>query len=158
MLSFYYVDEAYADYLRQIDNHIPYFNYDTNKKFVCGIVLTVNDLAYYAPISHNTIKNQTSFVIYDGYRAISSIRFSFMFPVLKPNLLNRLDFNEIAKEDPRYAALLRAEYRYCSAHKSQILKKATTVYRIGCNTNHRMNHLCCNFKSLEDAARIYVIS
>ncbi len=56
----------------------------------------------------------------------------------------------------KVSALLRTEYRYCSVHKNQILQKASAVYRIGCNANHRLNHLCCNFKSLEEAAQIYI--
>lgn len=78
-----------------------------------------------------------------------------MFPIIKSKLLERLDFNEIAKTDSKYAALLRTEYRYCSAHKNQIIKKASAVYRIGCNNKHKLNHLCCDFKKLEYSARKY---
>lgn len=47
---------------------------------MCGIVLEVNGVKYYAPISHKTEKQQTNLQIYDKGKVISTIRFSFMIP------------------------------------------------------------------------------
>ena len=150
MLNFYYVNKDYADYLRQTDNKVPELEYDSNDKFFCGIVLSVNGISYYAPISHDTQYQQTSLLIKDKGKSISSIKFAFMIPV-SPNQLNRIDFSEVEKTDKKYADLLRAEYRYCASHKTDINEKALKVYAIGCNPSHRLNSVCCNFKKLEEA-------
>ena len=148
MLKFYYVDQLYADFLRTYDPKVPALSYEAHDKFFCGVVLKVNEKKYYAPISHDTNRQQTSLLIYDKGRVISSIKFAFMIPV-PDNVLNLLDFNTIAQTDLNYANLLRAEYLFCSRHEQIILKKATSVYRIGCNKKHRLNPMCCQFSDLE---------
>ena len=59
------------------------------------------------------------------------------------------NFKEIAKINSNYASLLYAEYSYCSSHIKEIQNKAFSVYKIGCNKNHRLNYTCCDFKKLE---------
>lgn len=151
MFAFYYIDKEYCDFLRTFDPKVPELNYDEYDKFFCGVVLDVNGIRYYAPISHDTHVQRTNLLIYDKGRAVSSIKFSFMVPVMQEKLLARLDFGEIAQKDPKYADLLRAEYRYCSTTQMQqkIVAKANSVYRIGCNKNHRLNINCCQFDVLE---------
>ena len=86
--------------------------------------------------------------IFDNGIPISTIRFSFMIPAFD-EVLTRKNFKDIAKTNPSYAALLYAEYSYCSTHLKDIQAKASSVYRIGCNKNHRLNYTCCDFKKLE---------
>ena len=149
MIKFYDIDEAYVRYLQTIDSKIPNIHYNTNNKFICGVVLNINGINYYAPISHTTQRFQTSLLIYDGDTAISSIRFSFMFPAYN-DVLTQKNFRDIAKIDPNYANLISKEYAYCRSHEADILRKAASVYRIGCNPNHRFNYACCNFRNLEE--------
>ena len=154
MLSFYYVDKEYASYLRQFDSKVPSLDYDNHNKFFCGIVLNVNNIKYYVPVSHDITKQQTSLIIYDKGRGISSLKFAFMIPV--PNSkITRIDFNQIAKKDSKYADLLRAEYYYCSSHEAEILKKAKSVYKIGCNQKHKLHGVCCKFPLLEEKLEDY---
>lgn len=148
MLKFYDIDKDYIKFLKTIDRQVPNIEYNSNNKFVCGIVLEVNGVKYYAPISHKTEKQQTSLQIYDKGKVISTIRFSFMIPAFD-EVLKFKDFKNIAKSDPDYAALLHAEHSYCSSHQSEINDKALSVYGIGCNKNHRLNYTCCDFKKLE---------
>lgn len=148
MLNFYDIDENYINFLKTIDSQVPNVKYDSNNKFVCGIVLKVNGVNYYAPVSHKTDKQQTNMQIFDNDVPIATIRFSFMIPAFN-EVLTRKNFKDIAKTNPSYAALLHAEYSYCSAHLKDIQAKASSVYRIGCNKNHRLNYTCCDFKKLE---------
>lgn len=148
MFAFYYVDKNYVNYLYQFDSKVPTLNYDSHDKFFCGVVLTINNIKYYAPVSHDTQKQQTNFLIKHKGNVISSIKFSFMIPV-PDYALTKMDFNEIAKTDNKYADLLRTEYSYCSSHKKEIMAKAASVYRIGINKNHKLNSVCCDFKKLE---------
>lgn len=54
MLKFYDIDENYVKYLQTIDKQIPNIHYSSNNKFICGIVLEMDRINYYAPISHMT--------------------------------------------------------------------------------------------------------
>lgn len=78
------------------------------------------------------IEQIISLVIYNGDHPISSIRFSFMIPAYD-DVLSELNFAQISKTDKRYADLVRAEYDYCKRKKEDIIKKAQSVYKIGCN-------------------------
>lgn len=149
MLKFYDIDENYVKYLQAIDQQVPNIHYSTNNKFVCGIVLEVNGTKFYTPISHTIKKYQTSLLIYNKEKPISSIRFSFMIPAYD-EVLSELNFAEISNRDKNYADLLRVEYDYCVDNKDDIYKKAFSVYKIGCNKNHRLNYTCCDFKKLEE--------
>ncbi len=69
--------------------------------------------------------------------------------------INKIDFRKIAVRDSKYADLLRAEYAYCSAHEEDIRNKAESVYKIGCNKKHVLNHVCCDFQLLENKCALY---
>ena len=84
-LFFYEVCADYISYLLSFDSKVPRIDYSTtskHEKFLCGIVLSVNDHDYFAPISSFLTPQHTNIIIKneDG-RAISSVRFSFMIPV-----------------------------------------------------------------------------
>lgn len=55
-LNFYDIDSKYTDYLRNYDEKIPYINYDSRDKFLCGVVLSINSMNYYVPVSSNKNK------------------------------------------------------------------------------------------------------
>lgn len=133
MLKFYDIDPAYANYLRQFDQRIPHINSGTNDKFVCGIVISVAGYNYFAPISSNTTKQQTNILIKDDDgKALSSIKFSFMFPA-PSSAITFKDFKTIRTVDPAYASLLEKEYNFCKKNEKAIRDKAKVVYKIGCN-------------------------
>ena len=63
-LKFYEVDSEYINYLKMNgDNKIPNIEYDKHKKFFCGIVLTINNFNYFAPVSSYNKKAHTVFLI-----------------------------------------------------------------------------------------------
>lgn len=148
MLNFYDIDKKYVQFLKTIDKKVPNIEYDTNNKFVCGVVLDMHGVKYYAPISHMTNKQRTNILIYDKGKPISSIRFSFMIPAFD-EVLTKKKFADIAKTDASYANLLVTEYNYCKSHIQDIQEKALAVYKIGCNKDHVLNYTCCDFQKLE---------
>lgn len=107
MLKFYDINEDYVRYLQTIDEQVPNIHYSTNNKFVCGVVLNINGVDYYAPISHTTKKYQTSLLIYNESVPISSIRFSFMIPAYD-EVLTELKFSEISKRDKSMQICLKS--------------------------------------------------
>lgn len=154
MLKFYDVDYDYIKYLKAIDPKVPNIMYEGNDKFVCGIVLSIRGINYYAPISHFNKAQRTNFPIYDKGKIISTIRFCFMFPAIL-SVLSKKDFQTINAENPKYVDLLKTEYTYCKAHEEEIRKKAFAVYKIGCNPKHPYFKDCCDFKALESAYTSY---
>lgn len=158
MLQFYDIDDAYASYLRSFDNKVPNITYDNNSKFVCGVVISINGCEYFAPISSQTINQQTNMIIKDRNNiAIASIKFCFMIPVPR-SVITRKNFSAIRGEDPKYADLLQTEYEFCKKHERDIIKKARRVYAIGCNANHVLNSVCCNFCLLEEKCKNYSVA
>ena len=150
MLNFYDVDKEYIKFLKKYEPKVPNVGtYEsTNEKFMCGVVLAVNGINYYAPISHMTRPQQTNLIIRDKERAISSIRFSFMFPAID-EVLKVKSIKDERKIDSLYADLLLKEYNYCNANIERIMRKAQNVYKMGTNEEHAMYKNCCNFKLLE---------
>lgn len=151
MIGFYDVNPEYVEFLREYDTKVPNVLYSTgNNKFVCGIVLYINGIEYYAPISHSVKPQRTNIIIYDNkHNALSSIKFAFMFPATQ-DVVVRKNFKEIATVDRNYANLLNKEFNFCCVNENVILQKAKQVYKIGCNQNHPFNSMCCNFKMLEE--------
>ena len=158
-LKFYEVDGEYIKYLRvNGDQKIPNIEYEKHKKFFCGIVLTINNFNYFAPVSSYNKKVHTSFLIMDKDRetkelkAISSLRFSFMFPC-PIEYLSQKDFS---KEDEKYKILLRKELHYCNTNREKIKKMANEVYRLGLNEKNRQKFNICDFKKLEEKCLEYI--
>lgn len=158
-LKFYEVDGEYIKYLRENgDQKIPNIEYEKHKKFFCGIVLTINNFNYFAPVSSYNKKVHTSFLIMDKDRetkklkAISSLRFSFMFPC-PIEYLSQKDFS---KEDEKYKILLRKELHYCNTNREKIKKMANEVYKLGLNEKNRQKFNICDFKKLEEKCLEYI--
>lgn len=158
-LKFYEVDGEYIKYLRvNGDQKIPNIEYEKHKKFFCGIVLTINNFNYFAPVSSYNKKVHTAFLIMDKDReteelkAISSLRFSFMFPC-PIEYLNQKDFS---KEDEKYKILLRKELHYCNINREKIKKMANEVYKLGLNEKNRQKFNICDFKKLEEKCLEYI--
>lgn len=158
-LKFYEVDSEYIKYLKDNgDEKIPNIEYEKHKKFFCGIVLTINNFNYFAPVSSYNKKAHTAFLIMDKDRTtkelkpISSLRFSFMFPC-PIEYLNQKDFS---KEDQKYQVLLRKELHYCNTNREKIKKMANEVYKLGLNKKTRQKFNICDFKKLEEKCLEYI--
>ena len=157
-LNFYDVDKTYTDYLRNFDNKVPYIQYKGKDKFLCGVVLTVNNINYYVPVSSNTNRFLSSFIIYD-YKtnkkkfSTSSLRFSFMFPCP----IECLRLKDIRKEpDKKYKVLTHKEYEYCNKHIDEIKNKALKIYKLSQNELFRKKYNLCNFRLLEEKYEKYI--
>lgn len=158
MLSFYDIDPSYVAWLQKTDNQVPNITYHGNNKFLCGVVLNMNGVDYYAPISSNTKVYRTSYPIIDVSKGqnhiLSTIRFCFMIPA-EASVLTPKNFAAIQISDPSYAALLMKEWNYCASHEKDIKQKASQVYKIGTNPTHKFYYTCCKFDKLEAIYRNY---
>lgn len=122
-LNFYTVDLKYVNYLKDIElkergfSRVPNVEYgkERKEKFLCGIVLIINDIDYYVPVSSFKEKRKNNFLIMDKKgNPISSLRFNYMFPVPK-ELVKIRDIDSIP--DLAYKNLVGYELRYCIKYK-----------------------------------------
>lgn len=152
--KFYDIDISYLNFLRQFEPRLPEILYTHHNKFVCGVVFESNGLPYVVPVSSNIRPQKTSVIIKNKRnQAISSLRFSFMFPC-PPEFLTYKDF----KEEPpgSYRRWLLDEIAYCNTHREKIRNKAAYTYF------HRVTEpkplfeaVCCDFKLLEEKCLEY---
>ena len=153
-ISFYDVDASYTDYLRDFDHKVPRIKYSNHDKFLCGVVLIVNDCSYYAPISSFNKKQFTNLPIYHKGNAIGSIRFSYMFPCLNTVLTEK---NFEMEADIKYRELLKNEWKFCNDNYAAIVSKAKYIYkRYMSGKDLKLISHCCNFPLLEQKMKEYL--
>lgn len=157
-IKFYEVDPAYIDYLAPMAVHLfrnKKAGQQHERKYI-GIVLTVNDMKYFAPLSsfkekHRRMQEGLDFIKIKNYAVIN---LNNMFPI--PD--GEYHYVDISKEaNLQYRSLLLAEYRFVKSIQEKIRKNAFTLY------NHKMQYgnstalakRCNDFALLEQACREY---
>jgi protein AbiQ len=156
-LLFYEVSADYISFILRVDPKIPKVDYSATSKydkFLCGIVLKVNNYNYFAPISSFKTPQRTNIIIQNEEgKSLSSIRFSFMIPVP----LCAITVKDFSKESsPYYRRLLDWELKYCQKNEKAIYRKAKYVYNtVVSNRDPIMVKNCCNFTALEVACDEY---
>lgn len=162
-LNFYTVDLEYVDLLKFEEirkrgfTRVPNMDYGKNHKpkFLCGVVLNVNNINYYVPVTSYKQQKPDNFLIYsDNGEVVSSLRFNYMFPVPKELLTERRIDSE---PDELYRSLLAQELQYCRKNQEDILYLAERTYNrvlLGKNLGLVVNS--CDFKLLEDVYNNYV--
>ena len=133
-LEFYKVDKKFLAFLYSNDKKkngfscVPTMNYAATQKekFMCGVVLKVGSLDYFAPVSSYTIKKSNNVLLYsDDGRVTSSIRLNFMFPVAK-GTYQRYDFEK--ETDRKYLSVVKQEWLSANQQRDNICKLATSTY------------------------------
>ena len=159
--GFYYVDEEYISYIKNAEiksrgfTTVPNTQYANRKKFFYGIVLEVNGIPYYVPITHNIVAKEHAIVIHveDHHKTVKtgSMRFYYMIPVPKQcvEMLNLKDPEKYSEHD---RIRIEREYKFCKSNLSRIQKKAIKAYNdvlSGKDANLLKNS--CDFANLEKA-------
>lgn len=128
-----------------------------NSRKYIGIVLTVNGMDYFAPLSsfkrkHRDMKETLDFIKVKNY---ADINLNNMFPVIE-GVYEFVDFSKENNQD--YRSLLLAEYRYIKSIQEKIRKNAVTLYRYKYNPVNASTNLskrCNDFKLLEEISIKY---
>lgn len=152
--SFYTVETAYCDYLRQADPCVPYTMDRKSIRPFVGIVFSVGEFQYYAPLTspkpkHLHMKNQIDFLkINDG--KWGAINFNNMIPV-QVELLKKVEIKILesdSKEERDYKNLLSNQLSWCNSHKEAILKQAAKLYHMIVEGRAwgNLQARCCNFE------------
>lgn len=125
-LNFYTVDLQYVNFLKESEkgkrgfSRIPNMDYgDKGKpKFLCGVVLQINEMDYYVPVTSYKQQKPDNFLIRaSNGLVVSFLRFNYMFPVPEKLISLRIIASE---QDPAYRALLSQELRFCIKNQEKI--------------------------------------
>jgi protein AbiQ len=162
-LRFYRVESEFCTFLRQADPRIPYVQDGKNTRPFVGILISVNGLDYFAPLTspkqkHKTMKNQVDFLkINDG--VWGAINLNNMIPIHK-DCLNVVDLtirDTDTAEEIAYKNLLSNQLSWCNSNKEDILKRALKLHRLvitGRAWPELLNR-CCNFLIDEEKCRMW---
>ena len=161
-LNFYTADTNYVKYLQKVEqekrgfSRVPNMVYGEKykQKFLCGIVLQVNNMDYYVPVtSYKQQKSDNFLIAADNGQIVSSLRFNYMFPIPKELVAVRVIANE---SDRAYRALLAQELRYCIKNQDTIKHLAERTYkRVLLGKDPGLVANSCDFRLLEQKCREY---
>ncbi|MCW6683023.1 type III toxin-antitoxin system ToxN/AbiQ family toxin [Aerococcaceae bacterium NML160702] len=154
-MKIYYINESYIDYLRNYDSKVPE-NKNSTRPYI-GVVLEINEMKYYAPLTspkpkHKTLKNSVDFRKIDGGK-YGAINFNNMIPV-KDDAVQLVDISSIA--DIQYKKLLTNQIMQLKIDKQNILNTAFKLYNLLTKDDsaltdyeRRVKSRCCNISLLE---------
>jgi protein AbiQ len=161
-LNFYIVDLDYVDFLKRAEydkrgfSRIPNMEYSKKHKpkFLCGIVLQVNSIDYYVPVTSYKQQKPDNFLIkVDNGQTVSSLRFNYMFPI--PVGLTSVR-NISGEPDYAYRILLSQELRYCIKNQETIQYLAERTYkRVLLGKDQGLVKNSCDFLLLEQKCTEY---
>ena len=127
----------------------------THHRAYIGIVLQVNGLDYFAPLSsfkekHKRMQETLDFIKIKRYAVIN---LNNMFPIQSKDY-TYLNFSK--ERDSKYKSLLLAEYRYIKSIQEKIRKNASLVYKLKISgETSSLTKRCNDFLLLEEKCRKY---
>lgn len=156
MVKLVYVESKYIQYLYKFDNKVMY-NKGQRRPYL-GILFTVRGHKYYAPLTHPkekflSMKNTEDFMKIAGGQ-YGAINFNNMIPVVDSAIIPILVRNIL---DKKYKVLLINQIEFFNEHDTEIINKATKLYKNYKNKKLRKEvaRRCCNFAVLEEKSKQY---
>lgn len=156
------IDYKYCDYLRQFDSKVAYNAGSKELRPFIGVLFSVNDCEYFAPLSspkekHLSMKTQIDFIKIDNGR-LGVVNFNNMIPVNSNNYeLFDLNTPQTTKSEMNRQQLLKSQLFILNRNIDSIIKKAISLYN-----KYKENRLpenikirCCNFILLEEVSKNY---
>jgi len=168
-LKWYIVDKDYVNYLRRYDSKVENIDYADKLKPYIGILVTINDINYYVPISsvkekHYKIKEGMDFIkIIEDKRIVGVLNLNNMIPILDKNIKelkykNIEEYREFSSDKERklYISFLSFELGLINDKIEKIRRNALKLYNEKeKNPDSNLSKRCCNFKLLEEKCREY---
>lgn len=157
-IRIYSVDEKYVSYLSKYAAHLFHNKQpgQNNTRKYIGVVLEINSVKYFAPLSsfkpkHHKMSESVDFLKIKNYAVIN---INNMFPV-PDGLYHTVDFSK--EKNTRYRKLLQAEYRAIKSRQDLIRKNAKIIYQrqTDPNDNSKLSARCNDFHLLEKKATEY---
>ena len=159
MLNIYKIDIGYNNFLRSYDSKVSKNYDDKERRPYIGLLLSINNLDYFAPLSspkakHKKMSNMLDFEKIDNGK-YGAINFNNMIPV-------KLDFAKPVvikdEKDVKYKDLLKNQYIWINKNESKLIKKAGKLlkYFKENRLNSKIKERCCDFKLLEEKCKLYI--
>ena len=165
-MNLYNIKEKYICYLQETDKKV--CDNKNGTRPYAGIVLNVEDMKYYIPLSspklkHLRMKNTHDFMKIDNGR-LGALNFNNMIPVTD-DCVKRIQLESIT--DYGYLSLLQRQFRYINSDHKKIQKTAVELrklYSRGCSQSSKSQlskyereiiERCCNFPLLEEKCKEY---
>lgn len=162
-LKFYRADEGYCEFLRKSDPCVPYVQDAKNIRPFVGILISVNRLDYFAPLTspkpkHLNMKSQLDFMKING-GVWGAINFNNMIPI-HPSCLTVVDMKATptdSKAIADYKHLLANQLSWCNSNRGRIVTQAEKLYHLIISQKARPELMkrCCNFAIDEEQCRAY---
>jgi protein AbiQ len=168
-LKWYVVDKEYVSYLKKFDDKVENINYTERLKPYIGILITINEINYYVPISsvkekHYQMNEDMDFIkIMENDRILGVLNLNNMIPIDNENV-RVLKYKEIDeyrkfkddKEKHLYISFLSFELGLINDKIDKIKFNAVELYNEKINRpNSKISKRCCDFKLLEEKCREY---
>lgn len=154
-LKLYKVTDKYVRYLHSRDFRVQY-NKNAHRPYV-GIVFSFVGFQYFVPMespkpNHKNIRSGKHIIKLDSGR-YGLLGFNNMIPVHKDALIE-FDIND--EPDLKYRALLQHQIALCNRIKADILNHAQlTYFGVTEEKTEFLLRICCDFKKLESACKLY---
>lgn len=154
------VDYTYCNYLRQFDNKVPYNAGEKELRPFIGILFTVNNCEYFAPLSspkekHIHMKNNIDVIKIDNGK-YGVVNFNNMIPVTSNNY-ELFNLNEPPKDihELKWKNLLKSQLLWLNKNIINVKNKAFKLYDMYKNNklDKRIKSRCCNFILLEEKCK-----
>lgn len=157
-IQLYEIDPEYIKYLSHFAPHLfknKQIHQQHERKYI-GIVLSINNCDYFAPLSsfkekHKHIHEGLDFIKIKNYAVIN---LNNMFPA---PLHSCSAVNISQEKDWQYRNLLLAEYRFIHSIQQKIYKNALTLYnlKIKDGTTSKLTQRCNDFLLLEEKMKFF---
>lgn len=157
-LKLYEINDYYVKYLSQYQPGIFLDSKKKNayKRKYVGVVLTVNEMNYFVPLSsfkekHRRMKDRMDFIKIKDYAVLNLNK---MIPVP----LDQCEFVDINKiKDKSYRYILLSEYRYIKSIHKKIAKNAENLYKHKIENGNLtpLAKRCNDFMLLEKLCELY---
>lgn len=156
------IDLEYCNYLRKFDSRVPYNYGNKESRPFIGVLFTVNNLKYFAPLSspkskHLKIKGKIDLLKIDGGH-LGVINFNSMIPVTDNNIelidLNKKTSNKVEKN---YLILLNKQLYWLNRNIDILHNRSQKLYYSYVNNKlpSTIYNRCCNFPLLETKCNEY---
>lgn len=158
-MKLYTLDNKYIELLSEIENKIAYnkSNGSRSRPYI-GVVLEINNLKYFAPMSSKDMRNNRSnytFHVLSKEQNLGVIHLNNMIPVPDERFLQEIDWKNIVNE--KYQNLIKIQIGVIrrKQFRNEVINKALNLYQIVTDSENQttnalfLKKLSNNFKELE---------
>ena len=131
-LKLYRIEEEYAKYIYNLDEKVLIAYNVKNKRPFIGIILKINEIDYFAPLSspkkkHEKMKNSIDFIkINNGRDGV--INLNNMIPIPKEKY-KEIDIKQEIQNNKKYGIILKYQIKWCNKNREKIIGNAQKLFR-----------------------------